>query len=37
MDPSADMAQLKVFLDPLYGGLLDEGRKIDPDIFRGDP
>jgi hypothetical protein len=35
VDPNADVAQSKVFLDLCLGGLLGE-RKIDPDIFQGD-
>jgi hypothetical protein len=36
VDPNVDVAQLKVLLDPLLGGLLEE-RKFDPHIFQGDP
>jgi hypothetical protein len=37
VDPNADVAQLKVLLDPFLGGLIEEERKIDPQFFQSDP
>jgi hypothetical protein len=33
MDSNVDVAQSKVLIDPFLGGLLKEGRKIDPLMF----
>jgi hypothetical protein len=33
MNPDANMAQLKVLLDPLLGGLFEDRRKNNPNIF----
>jgi hypothetical protein len=33
VDPNIDVTQLKIFLDPFLGGLLEEEIFLHPDIF----
>jgi hypothetical protein len=37
VDSNTNVAHSKILLDPHLAKLLDEKRKINPDIFQGDP